>query len=491
MEGDRELFKKVAEHLWGDPDEVGEDELRWNLPDRRIYLKALRWSDAEIGRRGTIFAMIRRYAGNGLDAEEWLKAQGFVGEKIDENDRARWGGPGEILRHARPKQFTERMKTKYSRDADGHAKPDEAAADTPLPFVNMSSWDSEEPPPREWAVRDRFPVDQVTLFSGEGSAGKSTIELQRAFAHSLARDWLHTMPQQGPAIFIDCEDAEDELHRRGAKIVAHYQTTFSEAVKGGLHLMSLAGKDAVLATAARNGKLEPTRLYAQLLEAAGDIKPKMISIASSANVFGGNENDRPQVQQFIGLLTRIAALAHGGVSLIAHPSLTGISTDSGISGSTQWHNAVRARCYLKGIRPENGQSPDGDLREIIFKKNNYGPISASLVLRWQNGLYLPVSGAGSLDKAAQEIAAQDVFLVLLRRFTRENRNVSEKSGNRYAPALFAREDEARKVCLSSNNLEAAMRSLFKSGRIWNESHGVPSRPHHRLATTADEPVLNF
>jgi hypothetical protein len=32
---------------------------------------------------------------------------------------------------------------------------------------------------------------------------------------------------------------------------------------------------------------------------AGDIKPKMIGIASSANVYAGSEIDRSQVQQFI------------------------------------------------------------------------------------------------------------------------------------------------------------------------------------------------
>jgi hypothetical protein len=42
----------------------------------------------------------------------------------------------------------------------------------------------------------------------------------------------------------------------------------------------------------------------------------------------------------------------GSVVLIAHPSLTGINTGTGISGSTQWHNSVRARFYLKGYKSE-------------------------------------------------------------------------------------------------------------------------------------------
>jgi RecA-family ATPase len=73
----------------------------------------------------------------------------------------------------------------------------------------------------------------------------------------------------------------------------------------------------------------------------------MIGIASSACGFAGNENDRGQVQQFVGMLTKLAIAANGAVQFVSHPSLTGIASDSGISGTTQWHNAVRARCRCR------------------------------------------------------------------------------------------------------------------------------------------------
>jgi RecA-family ATPase len=355
------------------------------------------------------------------------------------------------------------------------------SGNTPLPFINMQNWDNEEPPLREWAVPDRIPLRQVTLFSGEGAAGKSTVQLHLSAAHPLARDWLGTMPTPGPAIFVDAEDDIDEIHRRLAAITRHYEVTFSDLINGGLHLISLAGDDAVLATATKSGKVQPTPRYQQLLEAAGDIKPKMIGIASSANVFAGEENSRPQVQQFIGLLTKIAIVANGAVQLISHPSLTGINSDTGLSGTTQWHNAVRARSYMKSTKPEAGEQPDHDLRELVIKKNNYGPISESIVLRYQNGLFLPVPGMSTLNRAAKEAVAEDVFLTLLRRFTTTNRMVFDKAGRGYAPAMFAREDEATKVGITGKNLEVAMRSLFKSGKIWNEPYGKPSRPSYRIA----------
>ena len=322
------------------------------------------------------------------------------------------------------------------RDAPAEPPP-------PLPFIDMSRWDDEDPPPREWAGSDRFPLYQTSLLSGEGAVGKSILDLQLAFAHVFGGEWLDVYPMPGPALFIDAEDDRDELHRRAAKIAAHYRGTFAEAIRGGLHLMSLAGHDAVLAAPSRSGKIESTALYKQLLEAAGDLKPKLIGIASSANVFAGSENDRTQVQQFVSLLTRIAIVAGGAVQLITHPSLTGINTDTGLSGNTAWHNSVRARAYMKGVKPEAGEQPDTELRELSFRKNNYGPITASIVLRFQNGLFLPVPGATSLDQAGREETARDVFLTLLQRFTTANRDVSASVSVSYAPAVFSREDEAK------------------------------------------------
>jgi RecA-family ATPase len=353
----------------------------------------------------------------------------------------------------------------------------------PLPFINFASWDHEPIPEYEWSVLGRYPLRQTVLSTGEGAVGKSSLKLQLAAAHTLCGDWLGVFPAPGPAIFVDAEDDTNVLHIRLAAILRHYGATFADAIKGGLHLISLVGRDAVLGAPTRNGKIEPTALYKQLLEAAGDIKPKMIGIASSADVFAGNEIDRSQVRQFIGLLTRIAIAANGTVSLIAHPSLTGINTGTGLSGSTHWHNAVRARDYMTSIKPtENGEQPDTDLRQIIFKKNQYGPVAETIVLRYQDGLFLPEAGV-DVDQAARQLRADEVFLELLLRLRGENRYVSANKSAIYAPAIFAREDAAKKARLNGTDFAGAMVRLFAAKKVWNEPYGKPSRPSYRLAPT--------
>ena len=359
---------------------------------------------------------------------------------------------------------------------------DVVADDAPrLPFINYSNWDQELMPDREWAVMDRIPLRQTSLFSGEGGSGKSSVALHLCCAHVLGRDWLGSLPEPGPAIFIDAEDDEKEIHIRLSHIVRHYGVTYRDLKRDGLHLISFVGRDAVLATVNRNGKVEATALYNQILEAANDIKPKMIGIASSANVFAGSENDRNQVQQFVGLTTGLAIAANGSVQLISHPSLSGINNDSGLSGSTAWHNAVRSRIYMKGVKAEDGEQSDDDLRELVFRKNQYGQLSNRVVLKYRDGMFMPVPGMASLDRLAQQARAQQVFIDLLKRFTLENRNVAASPGRSYAPVIFAGEEEAKKAHLKKADLKDAMRQLFKDEKIWMEPYGIPSRQFYRLA----------
>jgi hypothetical protein len=154
-----------------------------------------------------------------------------------------------------------------------------------------------------------------------------------------------------------------------------------------------------------------------------------IGIASSADVFAGNEIDRAQVRQFIRLLTRIAIASGGAVTLNTHPSLTGIASGTGLSGSTQWHNSVRARAVMSTVKSSNDGAPsDGSLRQIEFRKNNYGPICATHFVRWQNGLFVPVEGIHSMGTAERATKVDEIFVALLRKFIEQNQTVSPLPG---------------------------------------------------------------
>ena len=216
---------------------------------------------------------------------------------------------------------------------------------------------------------------------------------------------------------------------RIAAIAAHYRTTFKELYDRGLRVLCLLGQDATLCAASRSGKVEPTALYRQIYEAAGDLKPRNISVDTLSRAFAGNEIDRVQVYGFANHMQALAQVANGSVTVLSHPSLQGVASGTGISGSTAWHGAFRFRQYLKGAKATDSEQPDDDLRELEFKKNQYGPRAETVVVRYRNGLFLPEAGMSNLEKAARETRAEEVFLDILKRFEREGRNVSDKANS--------------------------------------------------------------
>ena len=358
---------------------------------------------------------------------------------------------------------------------------DDAPPVGPLPFIDMQPWDCTPAPSRPWAVIDRIPINQPTLFSGEGAAGKTLVELQLCVAHVTGRDWLGGLPEPGPAIYYGAEDDSDELHRRLTAIAEHYGVKFSDLITGGLHLLSFAGADAVLAIPDRQGKVQPTPLYDRLLEAAGDIRPKHIGIDATADTFAGNEIDRSQVRQFVGLMRKLAIAANGSVVLLAHPSLTGISSGTGLSGSTAWHNSVRARMLLKSpSRDSNDDQSASDLRELSFLKNNYGPLAESIVLRYRNGLFLPEAGQSTLEKLARDQKVDETFLDVLGKLIKQNRPVSPSAhASNYGPKVIADHPDGK--AYTQRDYRAALERLLAANRVHIASFGPRSKTVRHLA----------
>jgi RecA-family ATPase len=353
-----------------------------------------------------------------------------------------------------------------------------------IPWLDMSSWDREPVPERQWAIRDRVPLNQAGLFSGEGGAGKSIIELTKDVAHVMGMDWLGSMPEQGPAFYIGAEDDEIEIHIRLAAIAKHYGVTFEELVAGGFHVLNLLGQDATLcAVSGKSGRVEVTDLYWRLYDEAGDIKPKNISIDTLSRAFAGNEIDRVQVYAFAMHMQALAMAAGGSVTILSHPSLRGMESDSGISGSTAWHGAFRFRQYLTGVKAENGEQPNDNLRELKFKKNQYGPKAESVVVRYQNGLFLPLPGVSSLERVAQDQKDDELFLTMMDLINKQGRRVSDKpTSPNYAPTMFTRDKRANGT--SKARFAAAMERLFAANKIHVATYGRPSRLASEIARRA-------
>jgi RecA-family ATPase len=246
-------------------------------------------------------------------------------------------------------------------------------------------------------------------------------------------------------------------------------------------VISRAGADAILAAPDRSGIVKPTAMFEQLRTDALNLRPKLIVIDTAADVFAGNEIDRSQTRQFITLLRGLAMATSAALILLSHPSLSGLKSASGLSGSTAWHNSVRARMYLAAVTSKDEDDDDevagAELRKLQFVKNNYGPAGNAVVLRWSDGIFAPEPVAGSIDAVAAAAKADDVFMTLLRRFTIEGRTVSHNGSNKHAPSLFAKEDAAKNAGIKKRALNDAMTRLFNSGHL--KVHTEGSKSHKR------------
>lgn len=152
-------------------------------------------------------------------------------------------------------------------------------------------------------------------------------------ALSTRTNWLGLETMQGPSLYFGAEDDQEELHRRLDQIRA--EVGFSWGDLADLHLISLAGQDAQIGIFDKAAqKINPTELCAKLERRIKDIGAVACFIDTSADAFGGDEINRHQVRQFVGPLRGIAIRNHTTPVLLSHPSLSGIASGSGTSGST-------------------------------------------------------------------------------------------------------------------------------------------------------------
>ena len=247
-------------------------------------------------------------------------------------------------------------------------------------------------PDREWLLDQWFPAKSVSMLFGQGGVGKTLLIHQLANCVATGADFIGFETRKMPVLMVLCEDDQTELSRRQLSINAWLEV--NDVTGRGpedLYIWPRVGEDNVLVTFPSQGEDKPGAFYGELVAAVEHVKEKtgadelLVILDTAADMFGGNENIRREVNTFIKTYCGSFCVRHNAtVIVLAHPSVAGVASGTGMSGSTAWENSARARAYFS-------RDPDGDnaIRTLSRMKSNYSVSGkeTDITLMWDEGVY--------------------------------------------------------------------------------------------------------
>jgi RecA-family ATPase len=348
---------------------------------------------------------------------------------------------------------------------------DEMVVAVPVNFnpITPLAWKGTEPVKQRWLAHNRIPSGDLTILSGNGGSGKTEIAtgLLVSVASGLG-DWLGSIVEAGPTLFVSCEEDEHNVRDRVERIARHRKIDPNGL--SALHLF-FPELDATWLCSAepRTGRISKTTLLIQIETWIDRCKPRLVVIDSVAAVFDGDAIARRQVRAFLALLRKVAREHDVAILLLDHPSVRGMADGTGTANSVDWRNSVRSMLHLS-----DPDKDDPDSRELELKKNNRGRIGEKVKLRWNGLTFVPEAQAiASPYRAAAERDIDEIFLKLLDKRNAQRRPLRPSWGRGSAPAELADDPEASGT--SAEAFRAAMERLYTAGKIITVETGPDSK----------------
>lgn len=271
-------------------------------------------------------------------------------------------------------------------DTDDKPRTDDERTGWPDP-LDLKALALRDPQPPQFIVADWLPVGYATLLSGHGGVGKSAIGLHQAVCTALGLPFFGVPTERRRVLYLSCEDRDNLLHWRLSHICAHLNISIAD-LAGKLDILDLVGHDAILWDRDPRTGYTVTPAFGHLAKRMHVSAAQVLVVDGVSDTFGGNENARPEVKRYVNALLSLVPANDGALLLLGHvakPTATNASTSEGYSGSTQWHNAVRARWYLYP-ETENGDDNKRPQRTgkllLELQKSNLGRIDRAMTFAW-------------------------------------------------------------------------------------------------------------
>lgn len=253
--------------------------------------------------------------------------------------------------------------------------------------ITTIEWDDIDVKDREWLIPNWLPANTATLFTGDGGAGKSWLTLQAVcqIASGYTGAFIDpdfTAPKVSEAddsnipnhiVFATYEDEPAEIKRRLHALASGFGWIAEalETIKQHFHLVDMRGVGSVWGPGldkhiSVTGDLLAAGVELQLL--CEEKKARLLVMDPLSGAFGGNENDRTAVYDFVSSFRRWGDTANCAILAIGHLPKGNEGRAAGFSGSTAWEASVRSM-WKVSKQTKN----DDSFWRLQHTKSNYAP----------------------------------------------------------------------------------------------------------------------
>ena len=269
------------------------------------------------------------------------------------------------------------------------------------PHPKVIHWDDIEVIDREWLIPNWLPAHTATMFTGDGGAGKSWLTLQVVcqIACGFKNAFLDPefpIPSEADesvepkhVIFATYEDEPAEIKNRIQALASGMNWILESlnTIQQHLHIVDMRGIGSVWGP----GMGKHIALTGDLLFAGEAIRTiceernaKLLVMDPLSGAFGGNENDRTAVYDFVSSFRGWGDAAKCALLVIGHLPKGAEGRAAGFSGSTAWEASARSMWKLskEEEKPDKDEEDEEEKAYWILEhtKGNYAALQPKVFL---------------------------------------------------------------------------------------------------------------
>ena len=252
-------------------------------------------------------------------------------------------------------------------------------------------------PARRWIYGQHYIRSNVSVLASAGGVGKTSMQIVEALAICTGRPLLGEPVHEPCNVWIiNLEDPLEELQRRVAAAMIHYNVTAGE-IRGKLFLDAGRDMNIIFARQDREGITVDDALVDYLTAKISENSIGLVSIDPWVAATGINENDNVAMNAAVGAVRAVCDVTDCAASLVHHIR-KGNGDDANVDsirGAGSLLGAARAARVINRVSMEDAMKLGVSETEAlgIFRvddgKSNMAPPAAKAVFRRMVGVQLP------------------------------------------------------------------------------------------------------